>query len=49
VLSEPTYLALKRPIECERLEPALVTGRHTPVAAYRLAADARHPIPVNKE
>lgn len=49
VLSEPTYLALKQPFECERLEPALVKGRHTPVTAFRLAADARHPVPVNEE
>jgi class 3 adenylate cyclase len=38
VLSEPTYEALSAPIEAERLEPALVKGRHTPVGAYRIPA-----------
>ena len=38
VLSEPTYDALRAPIEAERLEPALVKGRHTPVGAYRIPA-----------
>jgi len=40
VLSEPTYAALSHPVHAERLEPALVKGRHTPVAAYRIAAGA---------
>jgi adenylate cyclase len=38
VLSEPTYEALTSPVDAERLEPALVKGRQTPVAAYRIAA-----------
>src|SRR5205085_11371466 len=38
VLSEPTYEALTQAIEAERLEPALVKGRHTPVGAYRIPA-----------
>ncbi|MDP9074883.1 MAG: response regulator [Actinomycetota bacterium] len=38
VLSEPTYAALRRPVAAERLEAALVKGRHTPVSAYRVAA-----------
>ncbi len=38
VLSEPTYAALKHPLEAERLEPALVKGRQTPVGGYRVAA-----------
>jgi adenylate cyclase len=41
VLSEPTWAALDAPIDdAERLEPALVKGRHNPVGAYRLPADA---------
>ncbi len=40
VLSEPTYAALRQPVDAERLEPALVKGRHTPVTAYRMAAGA---------
>jgi len=38
VLSEPTYNALSTPVAAEHLEPALVKGRQTPVAAYRIAA-----------
>ena len=38
VLSEPTYEALSTPVAAEHLEPALVKGRQTPVAAYRIAA-----------
>jgi class 3 adenylate cyclase len=38
VLSEPTYDALSEPVTAEHLEPALVKGRQTPVAAYRIAA-----------
>jgi adenylate cyclase len=39
VLSEPTWAALHTPIDdAERLEPALVKGRHNPVGAYRLPA-----------
>ena len=38
VLSEPTFAALPRAPEAERLEPALVKGRQTPVGAYRLGA-----------
>ncbi len=36
VLSEPTFAALAHQPQAERLEPALVKGRHTPVGAYRL-------------
>jgi class 3 adenylate cyclase/ActR/RegA family two-component response regulator len=36
VLSEPTFEALTQPPAAERLEPALVKGRHTPVGAYRV-------------
>ncbi len=36
VLSEPTFAALAHPPDAERLEPALVKGRQTPVGAYRL-------------
>jgi class 3 adenylate cyclase len=39
VLSEPTYAALTQAIECERMEPALVKGRDTPVVAYRIPAE----------
>jgi class 3 adenylate cyclase/ActR/RegA family two-component response regulator len=38
VMSEPTYAALADRPECERLEPALVKGRQTPVGAYRMGA-----------
>jgi class 3 adenylate cyclase len=38
VLSEPTFEGLSAPVAAERLEPALVKGRQTPVAAYRIAA-----------
>ena len=38
VLSEPTYDALVEKPDAERIEPALVKGRHTPVGAYRLGA-----------
>jgi class 3 adenylate cyclase/DNA-binding NarL/FixJ family response regulator len=40
VLSEPTWAALRTHIEAERLEPALVKGRHTPVGGYRVPAAA---------
>ncbi len=36
VLSEPTYAALAAAPAAERLEPALVKGRQTPVGAYRV-------------
>jgi class 3 adenylate cyclase/ActR/RegA family two-component response regulator len=36
VLSEPTYDALTVKPDAERLEPALVKGRHAPVGAYRV-------------
>ncbi len=36
VLSEPTYDALVEKPATERIEPALVKGRHTPVGAYRI-------------
>ncbi len=35
VLSEATYAALESPPDADTLEPALVKGRITPVAAYR--------------
>jgi class 3 adenylate cyclase/ActR/RegA family two-component response regulator len=38
VLSEPTFAALPEPPDAERLEPALVRGRQTPVGAYRVGA-----------
>jgi class 3 adenylate cyclase/DNA-binding NarL/FixJ family response regulator len=38
VLSEPTYeLLVDKPV-AERIEPALVKGRHAPVGAYRIGA-----------
>ncbi|HVC04398.1 MAG TPA: adenylate/guanylate cyclase domain-containing protein [Candidatus Acidoferrales bacterium] len=40
VLSEPTYDALLERPEAERIEPALVKGRHTPVGAYRIGTVA---------
>jgi len=43
VLSEPTYEALTQPVECERMEPALVKGRQTPVVAYRIPAKQGEP------
>jgi adenylate cyclase len=36
VLSEPTFAALSQPPDVERLDPALVKGRQTPVGAYRI-------------
>jgi class 3 adenylate cyclase len=36
VLSDPTYAMLAEPPPCERLEPALVKGRQTPVGAHRI-------------
>jgi adenylate cyclase len=36
VLSEPTYDALTEKPEAERIAPALVKGRETPVGAYRI-------------
>jgi class 3 adenylate cyclase len=38
VLSEPTYDALDEKPDAERIEPALVKGRETPVGAYRLGS-----------
>jgi len=39
VCSEPTWAALDtHPTDAERLEPALVKGRHNPVGAWRLPA-----------
>jgi adenylate cyclase len=38
VLSEPTWAALGRKVEADRLPPAQVKGRHAPVGAYRIAA-----------
>ena len=38
VLSDPTFALLADPPACERLEPALVKGRQTPVGAYRVGA-----------
>jgi class 3 adenylate cyclase/DNA-binding NarL/FixJ family response regulator len=37
VLTEPTFSALRVPIEAEQLPPAAVKGRETLVSAYRLA------------
>jgi len=36
VLSEPTYGALRDPVDAEYLAPQLVKGRHAPVAGYRV-------------
>ncbi len=36
VLSEPTILGLSEEIEAERLDPALVKGRETPVQAFKV-------------
>ena len=36
VVSEATYAALGEPGDCERIEPATVKGRATPVGAYRM-------------
>ncbi len=44
VLSEATYQALTDPPGAEELPPALVKGRDTPVAAWRIAA-ANRPAP----
>ena len=40
VLSEATYNGLSTPIAAEALPPAMVKGRDTPVAAFKLLADA---------
>jgi len=39
ILSEPTYRALRVPINAEALPPTQVKGRHAPVVAYRLEAN----------
>lgn len=36
VMSDPTYALLSHPPDSERLEPALVKGRQTPVGAHRM-------------
>jgi class 3 adenylate cyclase/ActR/RegA family two-component response regulator len=36
VLSAPTFAALSEPPDAERIDPALVKGRQTPVGAYRI-------------
>jgi class 3 adenylate cyclase len=38
VMSDPTFEALADPPTTERLQPALVKGRETPVGAHRLGA-----------
>jgi adenylate cyclase len=38
VLSEPTYDALDEKPAAERIAPALVKGRQTPVGAYRMGS-----------
>ena len=40
VLSEKTWQSLRRDLEAEELEAALVKGRDTPVKAYKLPATA---------
>jgi class 3 adenylate cyclase/DNA-binding NarL/FixJ family response regulator len=40
VVSEPTYLALDRPSNCEALPEQTVKGRHAPVKAYRMRGRA---------
>ena len=39
VLSDPTWAALRRPVEAERLPPAHVKGRNAPVGAHRITAE----------
>ena len=41
VLSEPTYDSLDEKPDAERIPPALVKGRETPVGAYRIGAIAQ--------
>ncbi len=41
VLSEPTFVALASPPDCEALEPASVKGRVAPVAAFRFPRRSR--------
>jgi adenylate cyclase len=36
VLSEPTWAALRQPVEADRLPPTQVKGRHAAVGAYRI-------------
>jgi class 3 adenylate cyclase/ActR/RegA family two-component response regulator len=38
VLSDPTWAALRQPVEAERLPPAHVKGRNAPVGAHRITA-----------
>ncbi|MDP9405398.1 MAG: response regulator [Actinomycetota bacterium] len=40
VLSEPTYAALSAAVAAAAMEPQLVKGRRTPVAAYRLKRES---------
>lgn len=40
VLSDPAYALLANPPDCERLEPALVKGRQTPVSGHRFGVAA---------
>jgi class 3 adenylate cyclase len=45
VLSEPTYAALRRPVEAERLSPAAVKGRESLVTAYMVTVEETVPSP----
>lgn len=36
---DPKYVLLSLPPDCERLEPALVKGRQSPVGAHRMGED----------
>ena len=38
VMSEPTYEAIKTPLDAERLEESVVKGRQSAVTAYRVAS-----------
>jgi class 3 adenylate cyclase/ActR/RegA family two-component response regulator len=40
VISEPTYAALRSPVEAERLEPEPVKGREAPVPAYLITVES---------
>jgi class 3 adenylate cyclase len=46
-LSVTTYESLADPPSAEELPPALVKGRDTPVAAWRLSAVADEPMKSN--
>jgi class 3 adenylate cyclase len=39
VLAEPTFAALRAPVDATRLDPLVVKGRAAPVAAYMIEVD----------